>query len=349
MAEKEKVFVPVYRCTQAELYLLLRLKMETSGRKSINGVKEAFFEPGTYKNGEKLVKTLIKKKLLEKQGDSVLIADGLNRLLQIITQSSYCMNFQNDLLQNRRQILSFYYADGSYAGVLQDEKESLLVASEDPEAVYHAYIKIIEAKGISPSFRPDHWKMLWNGEGIDKPVREAMYVHSSNQKERERFTAALIADKKEVQIIRGKDSTKFAVLERETASIGDWYGIFVKELERLKQDGRGKQGLEGSAPVAKAEKTEYQKVTQSPDFPRSGVGFVFWCLKRLITGIPGMIVQTLKKKAIAPLMYALWGGFLLIAQLFITCYLIPSCWREGRDGAAYLHILWSGRSRLPAI
>ena len=108
MAEKEKIFVPVYRCSQAELYLLLRLEMETSGRKSINGVKQAFFEPDTYKNGEKLVKTLVKKKLLEKQGDSILIAEGLKGLLQIVTKSSGCMKFQNALLQNRKQILSFY-------------------------------------------------------------------------------------------------------------------------------------------------------------------------------------------------------------------------------------------------
>ncbi len=324
MAEKEKIFVPVYRCSQAELYLLLRLEMETSGRKSINGVKQAFFEPDTYKNGEKLVKTLVKKKLLEKQGDSILIAEGLKSLLQIVTKSSGCMNFQNALLQNRKQILSFYYADGQYAGVLQDEKESVLVSSGDPEAIYNAYIKIIEAKGISQSFRPDRWKLLWNGDGIDKPVQEAMYVHSRNREDRERFTAALIADKREVQIIRGRDSTKFAVLERKTASVKDWYGIFVQELERLKQGGSRKSEkgqTQGQETGTAAGNTEYQKVIRSPGFPGSGAGFVFWSLKRFITGIPAMVVQMLKKKAIAPLMYVLWGGFLMIAQLYITCYL----------------------------
>lgn len=68
--QKEKVRVPAYKMGLAELYLLLRIRMEQTGRKSINGVKKAFFEPDTYQNHNKLLKSLVKKKLLEEQDGS---------------------------------------------------------------------------------------------------------------------------------------------------------------------------------------------------------------------------------------------------------------------------------------
>ena len=42
--QKEKIKVPAYKMGLAELYLLLRIRMEQTGRKNINGVKKEFLQ-----------------------------------------------------------------------------------------------------------------------------------------------------------------------------------------------------------------------------------------------------------------------------------------------------------------
>lgn len=128
MAEKkEKVRIPVYRMGLRELYLLLRIRMEQTGRKNVNGVKKSFLEPETYEKHEKLLKSLARRKLLEQQDGNLMLSQGLLQGLDVILDSAHCMSFRNEALQKKGQILSFYYADGRFAGVLQDDRNSLLV------------------------------------------------------------------------------------------------------------------------------------------------------------------------------------------------------------------------------
>jgi len=330
---KDKVLIPTYQMELNGFYLLLRVRMEKKGYQNINGVGEAFFKPETYQNGNSILANLCRRDLVVEQDGRILLREGLEKALDRILDSPHCMNFQNALLQKKRQILTFYYADGAYVGVLLEQKNAMLVVAEEEDALYKAFEKQLEDRAVSREFRPEHWNVLWRGEdasgenrGILQPLREARITHSGNRIQRERFNTAMVADSKQIQVIRGADSLSWKNLNRETVAARDWYGVICRELERLKAENqsKGAEGGSGEIPREKKEipqeKSEYQKVTAAPDFPKSRVGFLFWSLKRIIMGFPRMVAGMIRRKSLALLLYPLWGVVLFLYNMYITCY-----------------------------
>lgn len=318
--QKEKVMVPAYRMGLAELYLLLRIRMEQTGRKNINGVKKAFFEPETYQNSKKLLKSLTKRKLLEQQDENILLNAGLQRALDVIRSSAHCMCFQNETLQKKNQILSFYYADGQFAGMLQDEKNSLLVCTDDREAVYMAFESILEAKGISASFQAEKWEQLC-GEKIEKPVREAVIVHSGNRVRRQRLSLAMVSDKHRLYLLGGEDAQKYDEIQRDVQPAANWFGVILRELGRLKDEGDSADGVPREKEEPPKPKSEYQRIVESEGFPKTGVGFWFWCLKKMLSGIPGAVREAAKKKFLSAFFYLAWAVLLFFYNMYSTCYI----------------------------
>lgn len=315
---KKKILVPSYSMTLSEFYLLLRIQMEQTGRKNINGVKKEFFEPETYKGSSKMLKSLTKHKLLEQQNDNVMLSEGLQKALGIILNSAYCMNFQNDTLRKKEQLLSFYYADGRYVGVLQDKNKTTVVCTDDVAAVYMAFEKVLEDKCVSETFQAEKWERLY-GEKMNKPVREAMIVHSANRKKRQRMTVAMTADGHSLYIIRCEDDTKYDEIDRDVTISGNWFGVVVNELERLKQNSGRSKGEAQESKKDSCPDTEYQRVVKTEGFPMSGFGFWFWCLKRIIVGIPELIRQAARKKFLPAIMYLIWAIVLFFYNMYITC------------------------------
>lgn len=326
---KDKILIPTYEMETAGFYLLLRVRMEKRGCRNINGVGKAFFAPETYKNGRKLLANLRRRDMVSEQNGEISLREGLEKALDIILDSPHCMNFQNALLGKREEVLTFYSAKGVYAGVLQGPKNAMVVMAEEEDALYKAFEKRLEDKTVSNAFQPEKWNALWAAgtgagerEGIAKPRREARITHCGNRMDRERFNVAMAADGRQLQIIRGADSLRCQELNRETAAPGDWYGVICQELERLKAENQRKGG-EGAGKVkreAPRKKSEYQQVTSEPDFPKSRMGFVFWCLKRVVKGLPRMVAGMVRKKSLALLLYPLWGAVLVFYNLYITCY-----------------------------
>ena len=327
---KNKIFVPIYTMERNSFYLLLRVRMQIRGINNINGVGKDFFEPETYQNGKKVLSSLIKKDLVVEQEGNILIREGLEKALDRILDSPQCMNFQNALLHKKDEVLSFYYADGVYVGVLMDKKETIVVSSPEEEVLYNAFIKQLDDKSVSRAFRPEHWDNIWRGTdtsgengGIQKPAREVRITHSGNKNQRENFNTILVADNKKIQIVRGADSLPLENFNRETVSVQEWFGVICQELKRLKAECQKKSGESGTASGKRGEaeeKSEYQKVTMIPGFPRSRIGFVFWSLTRIIKGFPQMIMGMVKKKSLALLLYPLWAMLLFFYNMFMTCY-----------------------------
>lgn len=327
--KKEKVIVPAYRIGLAELYLLLRIRMEQTDKRNINGVKKAFFEPETYQNHDKLLKSLTRKKLLEQKDGTVLWRQGLQQAVDVILNSAHCMCFQNDLLRKKDQILSFYYSEGRYAGFLQDKKESLLVCTEDREALYMAFEKILEAKEVSASFQQESWEKLYGGQ-TGKPVREAMILHSGNRLKRKRRTLAMVSDKDRLYLLGGEDDSSYGQLQRENQSAASWFGVVLRELNRLKQES---SSADGSGPKEEAppeEKSEYRRIVESEGFPRTGVGFWFWTLRKILTGLPGVVKNAAKKKFLSALLYLAWALILFFYNMYATCLLNDTFMLERR-------------------
>ena len=318
--QKEKIRVPAYKMGLAELYLLLRIRMEQTGRKNINGVKKAFFEPETYENHNKLLKSLTRRKFLEEQDGNVLMGDGLRQALEVVLSSAHCMNFQNEALRKKEQVLTFYYGEGKFAGLLQDRKNSLLVCTEDREALYMAFEGILEAKGISSSFQPEKWEKLY-GEKIENPVREALVVHSGNRVRRQRLSLAMVSDKRSLYLLSGEDTGKYNELERDTQSAASWLGVILRELGRLKEEGDAAEGTAPKKEETPKQKSEYRRIVESEGFPRTGPGFWFWCLRKIVTGIPGVIKKAAKKKFLSAFLWLAWGAVLVFYNMYATCYL----------------------------
>lgn len=327
---KDKVFNPAYQMERSGFYLLLRVQMEKRGSKNINGVGKEFFSPETYQNGRRILAGLTKRNLVTEREGNVLIGEGLEKALDRIIDSPHCMNFQNTSLRKKEQILTFYYADDAYVGVLLDEKNTLVVVTAEEDALYKAFEKQLEDKTVSCDFKPEHWNVLWRGEdtseenrGILQPLREARITHCGNRVQRERFNTAIVADNRQIQVIRGVDSLSWKMLNRETALIQDWYGVICQEFERLKTENQNKSG-KGRSSTEKEdipkEKSEYQRITAAPDFPKSRLGFIFWSLKRIIIGFPKMILGMVRRKSLALLLYPLWGVLLFYYNMYMTCY-----------------------------
>lgn len=328
---KDKTVIPTYQMESDGFYLLLRVRMEKKGCRNINGVGEAFFKSETYQDSDGILAKLCKRDILSEQQGTFMIREGLEKALDIMLDSPHCMNFQNELLHKKGQILSFYYANGAYVGVLLGQKNSMLVMTAEEDALYKAFEKQLENAMVSSAFQPELWNALWHGkdavregEGVSKPRREARITHSGNCIERERFNIAMVADGRRIQIIRGADSLPCGKLNRETADARDWYGVICRELERLKVENQGK-GADSSRSGSKSKETsqkksEYQQTTAAPDFPKSGVGFIFWSLKRVITGFPKMFLSMIRRKSLALLLYPLWGVILFLYNMYITCY-----------------------------
>ncbi len=325
---KDKVLIPMYQMELSGFYLLLRIHMTKKGYQNINGVGEDFFRPEIYQNGSGILANLQKREMVEERDGGILLREGLEKVLDRILESPHCMNFQNAMLQKKGQILTFYYADGAYVGMLLDRKNAMLVAAEEEDALYRAFEKQLEDKTVSRRFQAQHWNVLWRGEdasegnrGILEPQREARLTHSGNRVPRERFSTAMVADSRQIQIVRGADSLPWKKLNRETAAIQDWYGVICRELERLKVENQSKNA-DGSREKEEIpqEKSEYQRVTAASDFPKSRAGFCFWSLKRIITGLPRMILGMVRRKSLALLLYPLWGVALFFYNMYITCY-----------------------------
>lgn len=327
---KDKILIPTYQMKLNGFYLLLRVQMEKRGSKNINGVGKEFFAPETYRKGKSILADLTKRDLVTVQGENVLVREGLEKALDRIIDSPHCMNFQNVSLHKKEQILTFYYADDTYVGVLLDKKNTRVVVTAEEDALYKAFEKQLEDKTISHDFQSEQWNALWRGEdaseenrGILQPSREARITHCGNRVQRERFNTAMAADNKQIQVIRGADSLSGKTLNRETVPIRDWYGVICQEFERLKTENQRKSGKGRSDAVKEdipKEKSEYQRVTAAPDFPRSGLGFIFWSLKRIIIGFPKMFLEMIRRKSLALLLYPLWGVLLFFYNMYMTCY-----------------------------
>ena len=124
--------VAVYQMERSEAYLLLRLLMESTGKKHISGVQKAFFAPETYNRHEKLIKYLAKKKYAQMKDGNLMISEDLKANFNRMLDSVHCMAFQNAELMENGTTLAFYYADGKYVGFLQNPKKVMLPAHEDP-------------------------------------------------------------------------------------------------------------------------------------------------------------------------------------------------------------------------
>lgn len=318
--QKEKIKVPAYKMGLAELYLLLRIRMEQTGRKNINGVKKEFLEPETYQNHNKLIKSLARRKFLEEQDGAVLMGEGLRKALEVVLNSAHCMSFRNEALRKKDQLLTFYYAEGKFAGLLQDKKNSLLVCTEDREALYMAFESILEAKGMSASFQPEKWEKLY-GEKIENPVREAAVIHSGNRIRRHRLTLAMVSDKRRLYLLGGEDSEKYDELERDTQSAASWFGVILREFNRLKNEGDAADGAAPKKEEAPGHKSEYRRIVESEGFPRTGPGFWFWCLHKIVSGFPGMIKGAAKKKFLSAFLWLAWGAVLFFYNMYASCYL----------------------------
>lgn len=355
---KDKKQIPMYEMERNGFYLLLRIRMEKQGNRSINGVGREFFAPETYRKGKRILADLKKRDLVTEQDGNVLLSEGLGKALDLILQAPHCMNFQNALLQKKGQILTFYYADGAYAGVLIDQKRTMLVVSEEEDVLYKAFEKQLEDRSISRDQDPEQWDRLWSGgtvsaeEGkIQKPVRAARITHCGNRMSRERFQTALLADRRRIQIVRGADSLPEEDLNRETAPAEAWYGVILRELERLKIESRGKGADRPGRGEEKKprEKSEYERVTEIPGFPGSGTGFLFWSLKRVILGLPRMLLGMIRRRSLALLLYPLWGAFLVFYNLYMTCYVNDTFMLDRRARLGNLSpYLMAGTLRTPS-
>lgn len=355
---KDKKQIPAYVMERDGFYLLLRIQMEKRGSRNINGVGREFFAPETYKKGKQILAHLIKKDLVTEKDGNILLREGLKNALNLILNAPHCMNFQNSLLHQKGQILTFYYADGAYAGVLIDKKNTMLVVTEEKDALYKAFEKQLEDKQISKDRKPEQWDRLWSkGEdtkdfkGIPKPVRAARITHCGNRMSRERFQTALLADRRQIQVIRGADSLSEKDLNRETVPAEDWYGVILRELERLKIESQGK-GADGPGCEKEKkpeEKSEYKQVIENPGFPKSRTGFFFWWLKRMIIGFPRMLFGMVCRRSLALLLYPLWGVFLFFYNLCITCYVNDTFMLERRAKLGNLSpYLMAGTLRTPS-
>lgn len=316
---KGKIVIPTYRMDTGGFYLLLRVRMEKRGCHNINGVGEAFFKPETYRDGSGILAKLCKRDILSEQQGNIMLREGLEKALDIMLDSPHCMNFQNAMLQKNGQVLSFYYANGAYVGVLMGQKNSMLVMAAEEDALYKAFGKQMEDTMVSSAFQPELWNALWRGGGVSKPRREAGITHSGNRVWRERFYTAMIADNRQIQLIRGADSLSSEQLNRETAAVGDWYGVICRELERLKVENQGRGADRNVKKEIHQERSEYQKVTETPGFPQSRAGFVLWSLKRVAVGLPRMLWGMLHRRSLALLLYPLWGVFLFLYNMYMTC------------------------------
>lgn len=355
---KDKTQIPAYFMERDGFYLLLRIQMEKRKCRSINGVGREFFDPGTYRKGKRILAGLTKRDLVTEQDGNVLLREGLRKALDLILDAPQCMNFQNALLQRKGQILTFYYADGAYAGVLIDKKHTMLVVTEDEDVLYKAFEKQLEDKSVSRDRQPGKWDELWKKgenarerEEIRKPVRAARITHCGNRLSRERFQTALLSDRRQIQVIRGVDSLPEEDLNRETVSAENWYGVILQELERLKIESRGRGAdRKGSGEEKKPkEKSEYERVTEIPGFPRSGTGFLFWSLKRVILGLPRMLLGLIRRRSLAFLLYPLWGAFLVFYNLYMTCYVNDTFMLDRRARLGNLSpYLMAGTLRTPS-
>lgn len=324
---KDKELSPAYQMESDGFYLLLRIRMEQRESQNINGVGEAFLKPETYRNGQSILDQLCKRDMISRQGENLLIRSGVEKALDVMIDSPHCMNFQNALLHKKGQILTFYYANGTYVGVLLGQRNATLVMTAQEDALYKAFEQQLEDQTVSGSFQPDRWNALWCGESGDKESnrtlktrREARITHSGNRIQRECFHTVMIADSRRLQIIRGADSLPAGKLNRETAALQDWYGVICRELERLKVENRGRGADKNREKESPQEKSEYQLVTEKPGFPCSRAVFFFWSLKRVITGLPRMFISMVQRKSMALLLYPLWALFLFLYNLFITCF-----------------------------
>lgn len=324
---KDKTVIPTYQMESDGFYLLLRVRMEKKGCRNINGVGEAFFKSETYQDSDGILAKLCKRDILSEQQGTFMIREGLEKALDIMLDSPHCMNFQNELLHKKGQILSFYYANGAYVGVLLGQKNSMLVMTAEEDALYKAFEKQLENAMVSSAFQPELWNALWHGkdavregEGVSKPRREARITHLGNRVWRERFNTAMVADNRQIQLIRGADSLSSEQLNRETAAVGDWYGVICQELERLKVENQGKGADRNAKKEIHHERSEYMKVTAMSGFPRSRVGFVFWSLKRVVVGLPRMLMSMIRRRSLAFLLYPLWCVFLFLYNMYITCF-----------------------------
>lgn len=356
---KDKVLIPTYQMGLNGFYLLLRVQMEKRGSKNINGVGKEFFAPETYRKGKNILAELKKRDMVTVQDENVLVREGLEKALDRIIDSPHCMNFQNAVLRKKEQNLTFYYADDFYVGVLLDKKNTRVVVTAEEDALYKAFEKQLEDKTISNDFHKEQWNVLWRGEdaseenrGILQPLREARITHCGNHVQRERFNTAMVADNKQIQIIRGADSLSGKALNRETVPIQDWYGVICQEFERLKAENQRKSGKvdrNAGKEDSSKEKSEYQRVTAAPDFPQSGLGFLFWSLKRIIIGFPKMLLGMIRRKSLALLLYPLWGVLLFFYNMYMTCYINDTFMLDRRSRLGNLSpYLMAGTLRTPS-
>ena len=334
MRKKDKELVPIYQMEQNEAYLLLRLQMKQKGNERIAGMKGSFYEPATYKHHEKLLKSLEKRKYIERPDGSLMVCDGLLEALGNMQESSHCLLFRNPLLQKNEQTLSFYYANGKYVGFLQDKKKSVIVCNEDPEAVYFVFQKQLTAEGMSSEFKKENWQVLWTGaaskeqaltgpqrEVMENPIKEAILLHTGNLLPRKNFSITMIGDGQRIHMLRSFQDDKFDDLERIGLPDASWHRIIVAEIKRLKEDHNYRRGIkEDNSQKAQKPLTDYQKIIASPGFPRSRTGFLFWMIKNFFKGLPSLIKGAARKKFLGAILAVLWGVVIFLYNMYITCF-----------------------------
>lgn len=322
MSNDNKERVGYYELDKLEFYLILRLLYSIEGREQINGLPKDFFENEPYQKSDKILKKLKKKKIITESNGDIAIASELKSVFDVILNSSKCMTMRNAKMQKNETILTFYYFDGQYVGMCIDKNVVKLSIHETEEGVCSAFATMLTANAVSPDFSADNWKTLCGDNferSINKPKKVLIIHEDYNALAAVGYTGIMIADGYDLQYTLGCDIDSE---DREylTLPADYYYGVILKQLERLKDTGNVENS--DSSVNNTTEYTDFERYQKTSGMPKNGASLIWWIIKKFFKSIPGYFKGMVKRRIITILVYLLWlivgVGFI---NLFATCYL----------------------------
>lgn len=326
MSNNDKILVPTYRMETEDYYFLLKLVMGLSNKKNVNGIKESFFNEISEKSQKRSLKRLSQNNIISMKDSQIMISEAVKKQLNIVLNSSYSLCFNNNELKKNNTILMFYFANGYFSAVMSDDKKTTIARSDTIGGIMHPFEKTMLKAGLSNSFDYEKWGKIARdkfAEPITKPNRSCVLALGSNRDTREVYSVTMVADKHNLQILRGKESDSVQDSTCETISAKDYYGVIYREIEHLKEQSdihsKNQEKEEGKRRQTK-EKTDYERIVESKGFPKSGVGFIFYTLFNGIKSLPMMIKALFKKKLLSFIAFIVWSVFVFLYNIYATCF-----------------------------
>lgn len=336
MSKEMKKLVPTYRMETKDFYVLLKLVMGITKQTNINGMRKQFFDEVTEKDYNKSLKRLEKGKIIALVNGDIQISQAVKSQIDTMLASGVCLAAQNNELKKNGRLLTFYYANGIFVGVMSDDKKTVIAKSDEIAGVMHPFEKILLASGLSDGFDLGKWGEIAKEKFVDpieKPTKSCILALGSNRNMCDTYSVTMIGDKKRLQILRGDTETTVETAICETVSADKYYGVIYKELKHLQEecgrskntkDGKNHKGSLGNRQIK--EKTDYEKIVETAGFPRSLIGFIFYTIINTIKALPGMVVNLVKKKTVRLVMYALWAAAIFFYNMYATCYINDTFW-----------------------